>query len=109
MSVRGRRRASLTEVVVVLRLARVADLLDVDVGGSGWDADHRVVAWSPRTGGGGTGGEEEEEEIGQRSGGPVSLVKERFHHSRGTNKKTNKKQIFNLLHFGELSRCFYPS
>ena len=48
---------SLTEVVVVFRLAGVADLLDVDVGGSGRDADHRVVTWSPDRG-------EAEEEIG---------------------------------------------
>lgn len=47
---RGRRTNGLTEVVVVFWLPRVADLLDVDVGGSGWDPHHSVVPWSRRRG-----------------------------------------------------------
>lgn len=34
---------ALTEVVVVFWLPRVADLLDVNVGGSGWNPHHSVV------------------------------------------------------------------
>lgn len=36
-------RITLTEVVVVLWLSRVADLFDINVGGSGWDPHHCVV------------------------------------------------------------------
>lgn len=35
--------SALTEVVVVFWLPGVADLLDVDVGGSGWNPHHGVV------------------------------------------------------------------
>lgn len=40
---RPHRDSTLTEVVVVFGLSGVADLLDVDVCGSGGDPHHRVV------------------------------------------------------------------
>lgn len=60
----------LTEVVVVFWLPRVADLLDVDVGGSGWNSHHSVVTWRRRKKSGKTEqttGESEPEEAGKPS------------------------------------------
>lgn len=40
-----RKGSTLTEVVVVFGLSGVADLLDVDVGGSSGDPHHCVITW----------------------------------------------------------------
>lgn len=48
---------ALTEVVVVFWLPGVADLLDVDVGGAGWNPHHSVVTWRRRKTSGESAGE----------------------------------------------------
>lgn len=40
-----RKGSTLTEVVVIFGLSGVADLLDVDVGGSSGDPHHCVITW----------------------------------------------------------------